>query len=140
MPDEVVAFAGDIHGDPWHWLVVYADGKPLQEYDADTGQPRAFAAALAGVAEHGDIHTLVMAPQRVGLQSYVVLVPEGARPILFRRRALPVILNPDAPAPELPPRLTVVGWQQTIARRNYQSLLALYDDGSAILTSDRDAI
>jgi hypothetical protein len=70
----------------------------------------------------------------------------GVRPILFRTRAVVARLDPSAPDPELPPRMTVVGWQRTVGRgrgksaRNMQTLLALYDDGSMILTDDRAAL
>lgn len=128
--------------DPWHWLAIGTepDGASewqMHEYEPDTGVHRPFAQAL----EHlGRLTKLVLLPQYPdrypGLQPLVCLVPDGAHAVFWRRRSLPIILDASAPDPEPAPRITGIGWQHG----SVQSLIALYDDGSAVLTADRNSL
>ena len=123
----------DAHLDPWHWLVVRPNGEEIEEY-TEAGHAN-FSKTIEGPVEkiallpaHPDIYP--------GLQPVVLLVPEGSRPIVFRSRQAVVINDPDQPIPEHV-RITGIGWQKTIAGRNQQTLIALYDDGSMTITDDR---
>jgi hypothetical protein len=121
--------------DPWHWLAVYANGETISEYCEETGEHRNFALIVAHPPQ-----TLALIPQypeRYGaLQQVFVLIPDGAQPILFRIRQAYAILDPGAPVAQ-DPRATVIGYQQKIGRRTVKTLLALFDDGSCVLTDDR---
>jgi hypothetical protein len=124
--------------DPWHWLAVYANGETMSEYCEETGEHRNFALIVACPPQ-----TLALIPQypeRYGaLQQVFVMIPDGARPILFRKRQAYEIHDPNGPVAQ-DPRTTVVGWQNSSNGRNQQCLMALYDDGSMILTDDRSRV
>lgn len=129
--------------DPWHWLAVGVepDGVTawqMHEYEPDTGVHRSFAAALEHLGAISKLVLLPAYPQRYpNLQPVVVLVPQGARAVFARRRSVVAVLDPDAPVPEPNARITFAGLS---VNGSDEYLVALFDDGSAILTSDRNAL
>lgn len=140
VPQDNPALPADTLYDPWHWVAVYDSGEHLCEYSPETGEHRPFALAL----EHlGRITHVVMQPQYPdrypGLAQFVVAVPADARPTFGRQREAYVINDPDGPL-NVKPRVTLIGWTRGKGRKPQQSILALYDDGSAILTADRSAL
>jgi hypothetical protein len=124
----------DVHVDPWHWMLIRDDENAtiVNEY-TDAGH-----ANFSEEIKH-PIKTIVLIPQRPDLKHVVLLVPEDARPIVFRSRQAVLINDPDGPIPEHN-RITGIGWQKTIDGRNHQTLVALYDDGSIVLTDDRQRV
>ena len=121
--------------DSWHWLVIHRDDWQVPEFCEESGQHHNFAVAIT----EAPVQAIALIPQRADLQPVVLLVPADARPIVFRSRNTFLIFDPDGPVND-PPRITGIGWQKTIDGRNEQTLLALYDDGSMVLTDDRQRV
>jgi hypothetical protein len=139
IPRANPTYPEDVYFDPWHWLAILENGEEVEEYCPETAEHRNFAATVArGVTK---LALLPAYPDRYpGLQPLVVLVPPGGRPIVRRVRQSYGILNPSGHF-ATDPRVTIVGFQQTVkigrGVRNTQALLALYDDGSIMVTHDR---
>ena len=121
----------DVHEDPWHWRVIYADENRtiVNEY-TDAGHAN-FSKAI-----EQPVSVIILVPQRPHLNDVVLLVPVGSRPIVFRSRQAVMVNDPNEPIPDHK-RITGIGWQKTVDGRNEQFLVALYDDGSMVLTDDR---
>lgn len=132
--------------DPWHWLAigVERDGTTggerewqLDEYDPGSGAHRRFLSVTAHAGRVTRIVLLPQYPERYpDLKPVVLIVPENAHPVFFRRRSVVAILDPSAPIPEPQPRVTALGWRYV--RGTKEHLLLLYDDGSVLLTDDRN--
>lgn len=130
-----LTYPEDTLDDPWHWLVIHRDDWQVPEYDEESGQHHDFAVAIT----EAPVQAIVLIPQRPGLQPVVLLVPADARPIVFRSRQAVAVMHPDNYTPPHI-RITGIGWQKTIAGHNEQTLIALYDDGSLVLTDDRKRV
>lgn len=144
MPQENALLPADDRFDPWHWLAIgiEPDGKggvtdwQMHEYEPDTGERRVWAQATK---HRGTLTKLVLLPaypdRYPGLQPVVVLVPRGAKAVFARRRDAYEISDPTGPINVLP-RIHYAGFR----RGKYEYLLALFDDGSCVLTDDRNAL
>jgi hypothetical protein len=131
-------YTEDICEDPWHWLVVHREDWQVPEYDEETGQHHSFAVAIS----EAPVERVVLVPKKPGLPPFTLLVPQDARPIMFRARmATALMFRYEGQDEALPVRLfTGFGWQKTINGHNEQCLLAIYDDGSVVLTDDRKQV
>lgn len=118
--------------DAWHWRAVYRDGEVLDEYLPDgSGKTAGFAAV-----DRGRLAVLLLVPQRPGLATIHVPVPEDDptfEPIFFRQRTKRV--DPVTMREVGQGSITVLGWR----RGDAEGYAALYTDGSIMLTHDRAA-
>jgi hypothetical protein len=114
--------------DRWTWVARRTDGTDYPEIGPD-GIARGWAEAGA------DIRAIWLLPQGGGERMPVaVWVPAGATAVCFRRRRRALSLGGRAGAEQ--PSLTVVGWE----RGDQAVYLFVDDDGSSILTTDREAV
>lgn len=124
-------------GDAWFWRMHYRDGSTLEEFDGD-GQDHGFAEVAIS-----EVIAVELLPLREGLPSHVMLIDlaAGQRPIFFRRRLHPLIMTGDGAARELARvSATVIGWQQTVRRKNVAHFTAFFEDGSSFACTDRDTL
>lgn len=141
--------------DAWHWRVVWqpaedapADAEPetMGSMDlSDDGRSfiqhtwtRDIAPRLAAGER---IKAIIAYPTEENWPAQVVQVPDGAKPVCFYRRGRIIVIdrNEDEPLPPPPPSALIVGWaaHSIFEQGVYLFLLA---DGSAVLSSDRDAV
>lgn len=118
--------------DSHHWIAHYSDGSEHSEID-ETGASRGFASV-----EMDRVVALEWMPESDSHAGSFVRVPSDARPILFRRRRIDV--NAETGEQSKHDAIHVLGWQQTIDGRNVKVFVALYADGSVLVTDDNDAI
>jgi hypothetical protein len=115
--------------DKHRWLAHYSDETTLAEHD-ESGRAVGFAAV-----DQSRLVALEYIPVS-GEGGATVRLPAGARPILFRRRHVHASVIEETSV--VGHVIEVIGWQMTIDGTNVKSLLALYDDGSVLLTDDSD--
>lgn len=117
--------------DAWTWIACYDDGSSLMEIEPD-GTEHGFAEV-----DLARLSAFVLNPMRDGLPAPIVKIDRasGQRPIFFRRRT--IALDPALGTEEKRSTITVLGWQKTVEGKNVKSFVALYEDGS-VLISDRD--
>jgi hypothetical protein len=115
--------------DLWSWMVVYRDGSAVYECQGESAPHAAWKDVndrlVAGLA---------LIPRQAGLQQVVVHVPEGAVPVLFRRRQIEL----NMASGEQTGRQTIhcLGWEGF----HNASYVFIFQDGSTLLTSDRNAV
>jgi hypothetical protein len=113
--------------EPYLFRAYYNDGEILDEAPGvgfgHIDQPRLVA--------------LELVPQWAGLPQPHLAVSEGLRPIFFRRRKINV--SSATGEQERLPVITVLGWQRTVNGTNVKSLVAFFEDGSALITDDDGA-
>lgn len=133
-------YTDDVHDDPWHWVIIHRDDWVVTEYCEETGQHRSFPLEL----RTAPVKMVALIPQQPdlypGLQPVYLPLSESMRPILVRTRSVVAVLDPTSPVPDPDPRQTIFGWQMTVDGHNFQSLMVLFDDGSAVLTDDRKRV
>lgn len=117
-------------GDVYLWRGYHRDGTISDERD-ETGRLRGFAEVRAT-----DLFALALVPQVEGLPEPHVVISGDARPICFRRRS--VLFDIETGEQQSGATVHVIGWQQTVNGRNVQALLACFEDGSVMLTSDSE--
>jgi hypothetical protein len=110
------------------WSAVYRDGSVLPERDPD-GTEHGWAEI-----DQDRLDLFALMPQRPGLPSPVLKLSPAVRPIFFRRRV--VTLDPDG-GPEQTRTITVLGFATTVEQRAVKAFVAVYPDGS-VLISDQD--
>ena len=115
--------------DRWTWTAHLVDGTAVAEYD-DAGVARGWA-AVDGRA----VRAIVLTPTAAGLPGpMVATVPEGATPVLFRRRTLTVQADGGAVVEQR--TATCAGWE----REGQGCYLVAFDDGAILLTADREGV
>ena len=115
--------------DAYTWLVEYDDGTVFPELQED-GSPRPF-----GEVDIPRVKQLWVRPSNgTPLPPYGVTLQDEQRPVFFRRRGLTLRSATGEQVPE--PEITVVGWEDG----NVASYLFVFRDGSAVLSSDRNAV
>ena len=113
--------------DIYMWRGHYADGTIIDEYD-ESGNARGFASV--------DVLRLVafeLVAIQPGLQSLHIVVTQECRPIFFRRRAITLDMDTGT---QVHSAITVLGFQKTLEGRNFKSFMAVFPDGSIMLTDD----
>ncbi len=108
------------------WSVVLADGPMVSEEEAGS---------FAAVA-HRPVRTIILDPH-AGSPPVFVRVPEGARPIFFRRRK--IVLDPAGEETDRR-TITCAGYQTTEGGRNRAVYLFVFEDGTLLLTDRHDAV
>jgi hypothetical protein len=134
VPAGVVALSPERPADAWTWVVEYADGAELRECGPDGGD-HGFAEV-----DHARAARLLLLPAREGLTAHVVTVDAaaGERLIFFRRRTVRTDPATDEAAYEA--TVHCVGFQRTTRGVNFQTFTFLFDDGSVLVSSDRNAV
>lgn len=117
-------------GDVYLWRGYHRDGTITDERD-ETGRLRGFAEVRVT-----DLFALALVPQVAGLPEPHVVIAADARPICFRRRS--VVVDPETGEQQRGAVIHVIGYQQTVNGRSVKSLLACFEDGSVMLTSDSE--
>lgn len=107
----------------YRWLVVYRDGHQRLEDDEKIGE---WESAVAAQQVHGQIVAL----QIIGATLATVRVPDGAEPIMRRRRA--VDLNIATGEQTREDLQTIIGWQ----RDDEGIYLHCWPTGEALLTDE----
>jgi hypothetical protein len=121
--------------DLWTWAVVYSDGVRFLECRGE-GQRHAAYADI----DLDRVQAMALLPMREGLSQYVVkMTSPDMRPVFFRRRYVEVNVGAES----------VVG-RQTIHCLGYQFATPggckvehytfVFEDGSTLLTNDRQAV
>lgn len=128
--------------DLYSWFVIYTDDSSIGEYDQEDGLGFA-AVEHASVADtvpcfESDrvkrVKTLLLLPRNTKGRAFVVDIPQGARPVFFRRRRIEINLTNDQT--ENHATVHCIGWT-----RGEQSVyLFIGDDGSTLLTENLQAI
>ena len=106
--------------DPLTWIVTYADGRTLAEYDAD-GIDHGFAEVDAAQAR---VLALV---DDTGRTLVAVALPTDTPPVFFRRRTISIDLQGNEPGRS---SATCLGWAG--------AYLWIYADGTLALTPSKD--
>lgn len=118
--------------DRWLWKAHYSDGAEHSE-KADDGTVRGFASV-----DQSRLVALEFVPADGEGPGVCVQLPEDARPILFRRRHVHANIVTEESWPG--ETITCLGFQKTIKGVNQKAILALYEDGSILLTDDSDGL
>jgi hypothetical protein len=124
----------------FEWRIVYRDGSELYEYaggdchNADAQHEGAHVSACVTLDE--SVQGIALIPQREGLPYVAVVLPDGARPIIFRRRPVYDVLNGGHGVALPEDSITVIGWQRTIAGENVKYMIAVPPDGSIAAADD----
>ncbi len=124
-------------GDAFVWRAIYRDGDVIDEFKDDgSGKTHGFAAI-----EHERLVAFVLIPQRPGLPTPNVMVPQDDpdfRVIFFRRREL--TFSPTEHR-ETAPRTTrhVLGFQRHVGDAVVSCYSVFYEDGSVLVTDDPEA-
>ena len=133
-----MTFAADNAQDAWHWVAHYTDNGTIGEYELDDDGNE-----VAHSWQHIDMskfHYLELIPQRPWLGRHILALPDGARPIFFRRRlALQELDSQQVVDSGIRP-ITCIGWQKTVEGKNVASFTFLLEDGTSVLSDDRDAV
>lgn len=105
------------------WRVEYRDGTTLSEADADA------QGGAWGLVDATAVRALILDPLMGNVAHKLVIVPEGATAVFFRRRAIPVLTVQSA----TPSTVTCIGWRMD----DRASYLWVWDGGDVAMT-DRD--
>lgn len=112
--------------DDYQWVAHYADGTRVPEY-------------VDGVARgwrdvaHARVVALELVPQRDGLPSPLVRIPDDATPVMFRRRTVALDLSGTVTPGDT---WTVIGWESADAARYW----AFDAAGRSRVADDRTAL
>jgi hypothetical protein len=118
--------------DAYLWRALYDNegNEVLDEHEID-GTPHTFAEV-----DQARLLAFVLIPNREGLASHAVHLQPEQRLIFFRRARV----DNTGPCAGLVRKAHVIGWQQTIGGRNVKSMIAVFDNGACLLTSDEALI
>jgi len=121
--------------DTWMWLAVYHDGTPMQECYGTGAEHHTFADI-----DLDQLDCLSWIPRYDGLPQIVLPITEPTmRPILFRRRLLE--LNVSAETTSGRQTIHCLGWQKNLGDGcNVESFTFVFEDGSVLVSSDRNAV
>lgn len=114
------------------WRAIYDDHgeDTLDEHDAE-GTPHTFAEI-----DQARLRAFVLMPQRPELQPVALHLESGQRLIFFRRTNIDF----NGPQAGIPRKAHVIGWQQTVKGTSVKSMLAVFDNGAALMVSDESLI
>lgn len=133
--------------DGYEWIIIYRDGTHLREHgggDAPCLNPEPHGPGIAHGGKCVRLDTSVqgfyLQPLVEGLPFVALEIPEGARPIIFRRRYVFDVLHSTTGQANLAQSLTVVGWQRTVHGENVKYMLAVAPDGSVMAAEDESSL
>lgn len=117
----------------WQWRAHYADGSLFEEVDAD-GSVHGF-----GEIALDRCVAFELIPQRYDLSSFLVVVDSvhGIYPVFFRRHTLGISL--DGSNQGTHDVVHCIGWER---REGWAeaAFTFLFEDGSVLLTADKNAV
>lgn len=116
--------------DAWQWVAVLDDGTSIAECDVQ-------GRAVRGLADVPleRVRVFLLQPRRDGLPHVTLALAQEQRLIFVRRRQHVLALDTGSSVGKVR-TLHVLGWQQTIAGRNYKSVAYYLEDGSVLQSSD----
>lgn len=124
--------------DVYSWFVIYTDDSSIGEYDQEEGLGFASVEHATVPSFESDrvkrVKTLLLLPRNIEGPPFGVDIPQGARPVFFRRRSIEINLTND----QTENRATThcIGW----TRGEQAVYLFIGDDGSVLLTENFQAI
>lgn len=110
------------------WSVVSHDDTQIPEFDEARPDGRGFAEIDKAQVKFLDLNTADL------LAKHRVLIPDGAEPVFFRRRA--IVLNLETEQETGRSTTHCIGWK----KGDEACYLFIFEDGSTLLTSDLNAI
>lgn len=114
--------------DAYTWRITYHDGRQVSEFDDERPDGRGFA----------EIDSLQVKRLRLllpsGIPAHVVSIPDSATPVFFRRRTISI--NPNNDTASNRPVKHCIGWEKD----EQAAYLFVFDDGSTLLTTDKQAV
>lgn len=113
--------------DVYTWHALYGDDGCISEFDRPEG--RGFAEV-----DSARVKTLLLTPIAGEGSLYRVDIPAGAQPVFFRRRSIVIGLLPEGEQGRTTAHC--IGWK----RNEEASYLFVFDDGSAFLTNELQAV
>jgi hypothetical protein len=127
-------------GEAFTWRAIYHSGEIVSEFEEsrDGSIPQLGRGWAEVAAEQVRVVTLEN-PFLTPYFTQQVVIPEGARPVFFRRRRIEV--NPASGESTPMPCIHCIGWvHEGGATDGLGCYLFVFDDGSSILTSDLNGI
>lgn len=126
--------------DKYTWEAVYKDDTAISEFDYPEG--RGFADV-----DKDRVKELYIVGETQELRGHVVLVPDGAQPVFFRRRYMAIktsdrtirgvpTLHNAIDASDLIATVHCIGWK----RDDKAVYLFVFEDGSSMLSDDLQAV
>lgn len=123
--------------DVWVWVALYRDGEMLTE--CPCGDPARRHAAFADI-DLTRVVSMALIPQQPGLPQVVMqLTDPSMRIVFFRRRYVELNVSSGSQRPN--PTIHCLGWQKNLPDgTNVQSYTFVFEDGSVLVTDNRNAV
>jgi hypothetical protein len=117
------------------WQAIYRDGTRVPEFDDEETNGRGFVEVDSLQVKTLELLPTMSNPEdRYRRPMHRVSIPDGATPVFFRRRTVTINNSDDFVIKK--PTKHCIGWKKD----EQACYLFVFDDGSTLLTTDKQAV